>query len=157
MDPFVAAAFAALALGVAGSVLPMLPSGLLSLAGVVTYYWQTGDPGPLVLAALVGVALVATAVDWLAGYVGARVAGVDSRTSVAAGVVGFLAMVPAGPLGLLAGVAATVFVLDVKRTGDPRVSLRRSGYATVGVLGSTAMQFVLTAAVLVAVALVHAA
>jgi len=37
MDPLVAAALALLALGVAGSVLPLLPSGALSLAGLLVY------------------------------------------------------------------------------------------------------------------------
>ncbi|GAA0288271.1 hypothetical protein [Halobacterium noricense] len=35
-----------------GSVLPLLPSGLLSLAGVLVYWWTTGEPGFLLLAVL---------------------------------------------------------------------------------------------------------
>lgn len=150
MDVLVLLAFALLVLGVLGAILPLLPSGLLSLAGVGVYWWQTGDPGPLLFAALVGLALVAVAVDWLAGIVGARAGGTDTRTAVVAGVVGFLLMLPTGPLGLLAGVAGTVFVLEFRKNEDVAASARRAVYATVGVVASTAMQVVLTVAILAA-------
>ena len=151
MDTLVLVAFALLVLGVVGAALPLLPSGLFSLAGVGVYWWQTGDPGPLLFAALVGLALVAIAVDWLAGIVGARAGGTDTRTAIIAGVVGILLMVLTGPLGLLAGVAATVFVLELRKHEDAGASARRAVYATVGVVASTAMQVVLTVAILAAV------
>lgn len=150
MDALVVVAFALLALGVAGSVLPLLPSGALSLVGVLVYWWQTGDPGPLLLAALVGLSLLALAVDWLAGFVGAKAGGTTTRTAVVAGVVGFLLLVPGGPLGLLVGVAGTVFVAELRDGGELRASAHRAAYATVGVLASAAMQVVLTLIVLAA-------
>lgn len=148
MDILVALAFVLLALGVAGSVLPLLPSGALSLGGVVVYWWQTGRPGTLLFVALVLVALVAVAVDWLAGFVGARAGGTDTRTAVAAGIVGFALLIPTGPIGLLAGVAGTVFVLEFREKQDVQASARRAAYATVGVLASAAMQLVLTVVIL---------
>lgn len=150
MDALVVVAFALLALGVVGSVLPLLPSGALSLAGVLVYWWQTGDPGPLLLVALVGLSGLALLVDWLAGFVGAKAGGTDSRTAVVAGVVGFFLMLPSGPLGLLVGVASTVFVAELREGGEFRESARRAAYATVGVLASAAMQVVLTLVVLAA-------
>jgi len=152
MNPLVLVAFALLAAGVAGSVLPLLPSGLLSLAGVLLYWWATGEPGFLLLAVLVGLSVVAALVDWLAGFVGARASGVSTRTAALAGVAGFLLMLPTGPLGLVAGVAATVFAVEFRESGDLPGSARRAGYATVGVLASAGMQVVLTATVLAAVA-----
>ena len=148
MDVLVALAFVLLALGVAGSVLPLLPSGALSFVGVLVYWWQTGRPGILLFLALVLVALVAVAVDWLAGFVGARAGGTDTRTAVAAGIVGFALMIPTGPIGLLAGVAGTVFVLELRENQDVQASARTAAYATVGVLASAAMQLVLTVAIL---------
>jgi uncharacterized protein YqgC (DUF456 family) len=150
MDVLVLVAFALLALGVAGSVLPLLPSGLLSLVGVLVYWWQTGDPGALLVFVLVGLGLVAVAVDWLAGIVGAKAGGVETKVAVLAGVVGFLLMVPTGPLGLLAGVAGTVFAFDVRDSSDVEESARRAVYATVGVLASAAMQLLLTVSILLA-------
>jgi uncharacterized protein YqgC (DUF456 family) len=144
-------ALALLVLGVAGSVLPLLPSGLLSLAGVLLYWWQTGKPGALLLFVLVSLAVTALVVDWLAGFVGARASGVDTRTSILAGLVGFVLLFPGGPLGLLAGVAGTVFVVEFRENGDVEASARQAAYATVGVLASAAMQVVLTLVVLGAV------
>jgi len=152
MDSLVVVAFVLLATGVAGSVLPLLPSGLLSLAGVLAYWWSTGEPGFLLLAVLVGLAVVATLVDWLAGFVGARAGGTSTRTAALAGVVGFVFMFPGGPLGLLLGVAATVFVIEFRASNDVPGSARRAGYATVGVLASAGMQVVLTTTVFAAVA-----
>jgi len=151
MDFLVAAAFALLVLGVFGSVLPLLPSGALSLVGLLGYWWQTGQPGPLLLAALVGVSVLAVAVDWLAGFVGARASGVDTRTSILAGLVGFVLLFPGGPLGLLLGVAGTVFAVELREKQDVEASARRAAYATVGVVASAGMQVVLTAVVLGAV------
>jgi len=151
MDLLVVVALALLALGVAGSVLPLLPSGGLSLAGLLAYWWQTGDPGPLLLAALVGVAVLAQAVDWLAGVIGARASGVDTKTSILAGLVGFVLLFPGGPLGLLIGVAGTVFVVEFRENRDVEASARRATYATVGVVASAGMQVVLTVLVFGAV------
>ncbi|MDH5019881.1 DUF456 domain-containing protein [Halobacterium rubrum] len=151
MEPFVAAALVLLAVGVAGSVLPLLPSGLLSLAGLLLYWTQTGRPGPILLVALAGLAVLATLVDWLAGVVGARASGVDTRTSILAGAVGFGAMLVTGPVGLLLGVAGVVFAVEFRENENVAESARRAGYATVGVLGSAAMQVVLTVVVLAAV------
>jgi len=151
MDLVVAAALALLVLGVAGSVLPLLPSGALSLAGLLVYWWQTGEPGALLLFVLASLAVTALVVDWLAGVVGARASGVDTRTSILAGLVGFVLLVPAGPLGLLFGVAGTVFAFEFRENEDAAASARRAAYATVGVVGSAAMQVALTVVVLGAV------
>ncbi|WP_336037874.1 DUF456 family protein [Halobacterium yunchengense] len=157
MDLLVAAAFALLAGGVAGSVLPLLPSGLLSLGGVLLYWTQTGDPGVFWVFVLASLATTALVVDWLAGFVGAKAGGTDTRTAALAGAVGLLLLLPGGPVGLLAGVAATVFVSEFRERRDLAESARRAAYATVGVLASAAMQAVLTVAVLAAVVFVHAA
>lgn len=150
MDVLVVVAFALLALGVAGAVLPMLPSGLLSLAGVLVYWWTTGEPGAVLLFVLVSLSLTTIIVDWLAGFVGAKAGGTDTKTAILAGVVGFALMIPTGPLGLLAGVAGTVFVLELRENADVEASARTAVYATVGVLASAAMQVVLTVTVLLA-------
>jgi|AntDeeMinimDraft_5_1070356.scaffolds.fasta_scaffold21651_2 hypothetical protein len=151
MDLLVAVALALLVLGVAGSVLPLLPSGALSLAGLFVYWWQTGEPGPLLFVALAGIAVLALVVDWLAGFVGARASGVDTKTAVIAGLVGLVLLFPGGPLGLLLGVAGTVFAFEFRENQDVEASARRAAYATVGVVASAAMQVVLTVVVLGAV------
>jgi hypothetical protein len=153
MDVLVVAAFALLVLGVVASVLPVLPSGAVSLAGVLVHWWATGQPGPLVLAALVVVALVALVVDWAAGAIGAAAGGASLRTSALASVVGIVLLIPAGPVGLVVGIAGTVFAVELYGGATREASLRAAGYAVVGVLGSALVQAVLTGTILVVVAL----
>ncbi|WP_435096764.1 DUF456 domain-containing protein [Halarchaeum sp. P4] len=148
-------AFALLALGMVGSVLPLLPSGITSLAGVGVYWWHTGDPGTLALAALVVLCLVATVVDWFGGALGANAGGASTRTTVVAAAVGLLCLPLGGPIGVIAGVAGTVFALEYRRHGDRDVGLRTAAYATAAVLASALVQLLLTGVVFAAVLLVH--
>jgi uncharacterized protein YqgC (DUF456 family) len=155
-DLVVIAAFALLALAVVGSVAPTVPGPILSIAGVLLYWWSTGyaSPDALLLAVLLVVGVLAVAIDLLAGVVGARAGGASTPTAVLAGVVGFLAFFLAGPLGLVAGVAGTVFVVVVVREGDVRTGGRAALVTTIGVLGSAIVQAMLTIAILVAMVLV---
>jgi uncharacterized protein YqgC (DUF456 family) len=156
MTPVVLVAFALLVLGVVGSVVPGLPGALLSLAGVYTYWWQAGyaDPGPVVVALLTLVAVVAVAFDWFGGAVAARAGGGSTRTTLAAGLVGGVLFVVAGPLGVLAGVAMTAFAFEYHESGSAGGSLRTAAYATAGVLASAAVQLLVTASILAAMVLV---
>ncbi|MFB6142808.1 MAG: DUF456 domain-containing protein [Halorientalis sp.] len=147
LDPVTWAAIALGLLGVVGSVVPLVPGALLGLAGVYLYWWGTGyaDPGlgALVLLTLLGA--FAVAVDWLAGAVSATVSGASNRTTAAAGVAGFVLFFVAGPVGILAGVAAVVFAAEFRRHGDPRASARTAAYTTVGMLASSVAQVGMTA------------
>lgn len=154
MDPLVAVAFALLVGGVAGSVLPVVPSGLLSMAGVGVYWYHTGSPGPLVLAALLGIGALALVVDWFAGAIGASAGGASTRSVVAASAVGVALLFVAGPVGLVVGVGGTVFALELYRGQSHEESLRAAGYALVGIVSSSVVQLLLTGTVLVAMALV---
>lgn len=140
-----------LLVGVVGSALPGLPGPALSLVGVLGYWWATGytDPGTVALVGLVGLALVGLAADWLAAPLGARAGGASTRTTALAGVVGFALLFVLGPLGVVLGVAGTVFVLELRGSGDPAASLRAAGATTVAVLGGVVAQVVVTGAMLV--------
>jgi len=150
-------AFLLLVGGVLGSVVPALPGALLSLSGVLVYWWATGytDPGLLVLAALVGLALLVLVVDLFAGVLAARAGGASGRTSLVAGVVGLLLFFVAGPVGVLLGIAGTVYALERVQGRSQRSSLRRAAYTTLGVLASVVVQALLTLGILVAMVLVH--
>jgi len=149
-------AFALLVGGVVGSVFPGLPGALLSLAGIYTYWWHTGyaDPGFVVLAGLTLAGLAAVAFDLVGGALAARVGGGSTRTTVAAGFVGALLFVVAGPLGVLVGVAATVFAFEFAADESVTDSLRAAGYATAGVLASAVVQLFVTLSILVAMVVV---
>lgn len=145
------AAVGLLLAGVVGSALPGLPGPALSLAGVLGYWWATGytAPGTAALAGLVGLAVVGLAADWLAAPLGARAGGASTRTTALAGVVGFALLFVLGPLGVVLGVAGTVFLLELRESNDPAAAARAAGATTVAVLGSVVAQVVVTVAMLV--------
>ena len=148
-----------LALGLAGaavigSFVPLLPGAILSLAGIYSYWFVTGEPGPIVLAGLTLVALATIAVDWFGGAVAAKAGGASTRLALGAGVVGFAGLLLAGPVGLFAGVAGTVFVVEYVASGDRDESLRTAAFTTVGLLATNVVQALLTFGIFVGLALV---
>ncbi|CCQ32753.1 hypothetical protein HLRTI_000726 [Halorhabdus tiamatea SARL4B] len=149
---FVLLALALLVGGVLGSFVPMVPAGLLSIGGIVVYWWSTGyaTPGPIVLAGFLTVGVLVVAVDYLAGAIAAKAGGASTLSSVAGALVGFALFFVLGPVGILLGITATVFALELYRGRARDESLKAAGYALVGTLGSSVMQFVLTLSMLVA-------
>ena len=145
-------AFALLVAGVVGSVTPQLPGAPFSLAGVLVYWWGSGfsDPGVFVLSALVVVALLTWVVDWVGGAAAAKIGGASTKTAIAAGLVGLVLFFFTGPLGVLAGVAVTVFAIEFYRQRDAQASLKAAAVTTAGMLGSAVVQALLTASILLA-------
>lgn len=148
VDPLVVAV-ALLAAAVLASAVPLVPGGLLSMAGVGYYWYATGDPGTFAVVALLALAVLTLVLDWLGGAVSARVGGASLRTTAVAAVAAVALLFVLGPLGALVGIAGTVFVLEVRRHGDVERGLRTAAVATVGMLASTAMQLLLTGTILV--------
>ncbi|PSQ05357.1 DUF456 domain-containing protein [Halobacteriales archaeon QS_5_68_33] len=144
-------AFVLLGGGVVGSVAPMIPSGLLSLAGVLIYWVASGfgDPDLLVLSGLVLVSVVAMAAEWLSGAVSAKAGGASTKTTVAATLAGFLGLLVVGPVGFILGTALTVFGLTYWENEDAEASARAAGVTILGMLTSSLAQLLLTVGVLV--------
>ncbi|PSQ11602.1 DUF456 domain-containing protein [Halobacteriales archaeon QS_5_70_15] len=157
-DPVVALALALCLLAVVGSLLPLVPGAAFSVGGVLLYWWHTGyaDPGALVLAGLLGLALLALVLDWFGGAVSASAGGASTRTTLAAAAVALPLTLLAGPVGLLIGVAGTVFLLTYRENDDVEASARVAAYATVGMLASAVAQAMLTGLVLLGTVLVVA-
>lgn len=150
---------AALTLGVAGvigAVLPFVPGPMVSLAGVLLYWWGTGysDPGVVVLVGFALVAVIAVGADLLGSVLGTTAAGGSRWTAVAAGFAGLLLIPIAGPFGILAGVAIVTFAFAYRDTGEPRAGLKAAAGATVGILASIFVQVILTIGMLIALAVV---
>ena len=143
-------AFVLLGGGVVGSVAPMIPSGLLSLAGVLIYWVASGfgDPDLLILSRLVLVSVVAMAAEWLSGAVSAKAGGASTKTTVAATLVGFLGLLVVGPVGFILGTALTVFGLTYWENEDAEASARAAGVTILGMLTSSLAQLLLTVGVL---------
>lgn len=146
VDPLIAVALALCLLGVIGSVVPGVPGALGSLGGLFIYWYATGyaAPGTLLLVVLALTGFVALAADLLAGPVAARLGGASTRTSLLAGGVGFVLLFVAGPLGVVVGIAGTVFAVELRRHGDRERATRASIATTVGALGSIVVQFLAT-------------
>lgn len=135
-----------LLLGVVGSVLPMMPGAPLSLLGVYLYWWSTGfsDPGLVAVLVLTVIGLSAFLADLFGGAITARAGGASVVTTGLAAVAGVVLLFLTGPLGLLVGIAGTVFLAEYFRHRDARAGAKTALLATVGVVGSAAMQLLLT-------------
>lgn len=134
-------AVAMIVVGVAGTVLPALPGVAFVFAGMLLAAWIDDFariPGYVV--AILGVlTAIAMAVDFAAGFLGAKKAGA-SRLSIAGAAIGSVAGIFTGFVGLLflplAGAAIGEYLAqrDVKRAG-------RVGLATwVGMIVGTAVK-----------------
>jgi uncharacterized protein YqgC (DUF456 family) len=152
VDPVAVVAFLLLLGGVAGSFLPGVPAAVLSILGVLVYWWTTGfsDPGTLLLLALLGTGLLAAVSDWLGGVVAARVGGASTLSAVVGGLVGTVLLFTTGPLGMLVGAALTVFGIEYARLRDARSGAAAAGAYVVGFFASTLAQALLTVSILVA-------
>jgi uncharacterized protein YqgC (DUF456 family) len=150
VDVVLVVAVALLAGAIVGAAVPMVPSGLLSLAGLGVYWWGTGFEAVsgLTFAVLALLAVVTALVEFFGGSIAARAGGASWLTTAVAAVVGLVLMVVTGPLGLLVGLFGTVFVLEFVRGEELQGSTRSAVYTTIGVLASTAVQVLLTASIL---------
>lgn len=143
-------AFVLLAGGVVGSLVPQMPGAPLSLAGVYCYWYATGEPGVWLLAGLTLVGVLTWVVDVAGGAIAARAGGASTTTAVLAGVVALVLFFLTGPLGIILGVAATVFAVEFYRQQDARKGLRAALVTTVGMLASSVVQAILTGSILLA-------
>lgn len=151
VDVYLLAAIALLVLGVIGSVAPLIPGAALSVVGVLLYWWSTGFTAPSVLFVAVAtfIGLIAVITDYFAGAISAKVGGASTLTSVIAAIVSLFLFFIVGPLGIIVGVAGTVFAVEFYRTNKVEGSLKAALYATAGLLASTAVQLIITVSILV--------
>ncbi|WP_435363859.1 DUF456 family protein [Haloarchaeobius sp. DYHT-AS-18] len=149
VDVALLAAIVLLVVGVIGSAVPSLPGPLVSVAAVAGY-WYFGDGlGTFAAIALVLVGLFAVAADQLADVVSTRASGASWTTTALAGIVGFVLLFVVGPIGIILGVAGTVFAVELYQKGDRNHAARAAAYTTVGILASIVVQVFLTASMLV--------
>lgn len=130
-----------LLIGLAGIVLPGLPGSLFLVGGVFLVAWaghfSVVGWGTVVFAAAMGLAI--TAVDWLAGIMGAKVFGA-SRWAVVGAAVGLLVGLFLGLPGVLLGPAVGAFAFELLK--DPNLAqAAKSGVgALVGFLVGTVVK-----------------
>ncbi|PSQ06547.1 DUF456 domain-containing protein [Halobacteriales archaeon QS_6_71_20] len=152
VDVVTVAALLLLVAGVAGSVVPLVPAGPLSVAGVAVYYALAPPSAPSLgvgwLAVFVLVGLLAFTVEHLGGALASKAGGAETSTMLVAGVAS-LALFPfLGPLGIVVGVAVAVFGAELYAGKDPASAARAAGYTVAGVLASSVAQLALTLSIL---------
>ena len=134
-----------------GSVLPAVPAGGFSLAGIWVYALLGSKPlGPLVVGALTLAAVGTVVVDHVGGPIAAKLGGSSNRTALIAALSGLVLLFVLGPLGIIVGVVGSVFLLELSEGADTETAARRSLYTAAGVLGSALAQLLLTGSILVA-------
>lgn len=150
VDAVTMVAVALLVGGVVGTLVPLVPGGLLSLSGVYLYWWASGfaEPGTITLVILTILGAVTIFAEFFAGALAARVGGASWTTTSIAAIVAIVSLLVVGPVGLLVGLFGTVFVVEYVRRGDATHSARSALFATVGTLASSAIQAMLTATML---------
>lgn len=141
-----------MAASVPGSLVPSFPGPSLSGVGILLYWWSTGyqAPGTLFLIGFLAVVAIAVTLDQIATAAATKISGASNRTALAAAIAGLIMLFVGGPLGLLAGIAGTVFVREFLRTGDREKSVKAAFYSTAGILGSGAVQAVVSSGLLAA-------
>lgn len=145
---------AALLLGLAGVVLPVLPGSLLLFAGALLVAWAGGFAlvGWPTLTVVGLLAVVIWAVDWVAAALGAKATGA-SRWAVIGASLGLLVGLFFGPPGLLLGPAVGAILLEYWQDPDFERAFKAGLGTFVGfLLGSVvkvALAFVLVGALIV--------
>ncbi|ATW87797.1 hypothetical protein halTADL_1002 [Halohasta litchfieldiae] len=138
-----------LIVGVVGSVLPLVPSGLVSLAGVWTYVLFGSEPvGVFVVVSLTLAGIAAVLFDHFAGPIAARASGASTETMIASTIGGLVMLLVLGPIGIIVGVVGTVFLLELRNGSEMDIATKRALYTTVGVLASSVVQVLVTLSML---------
>jgi uncharacterized protein YqgC (DUF456 family) len=149
------AGFIAMALGIAGLVLPVLPGSLLIVAGVVAVAWAEDFTrvgwGTLTAAIVLGVLI--WLVDLAASLLGAKAFGASRWAVIGAGV-GVVVGLFLGPVGIVLGPAVGAIAFEYARNPDFQRAAKAGLGAFLGfVLGSAlklALGFAIAGLVLVA-------
>ena len=136
-------------LGLAGSLLPMLPGSPLILAGAALYAWHTsftvvGWTDLIVLAVLT---LAGQGLDSAAAVLGAKKYGASRWGIIGACIGGTLGLITANILGLVVGSFAGAVVLELLKGGELKASVK-VGYGTLvgflcGAVGKVIIAFIM--------------
>lgn len=152
MDIIFVLAVLVMVAGIAGTVIPGIPGGLLILAAFFAYWISTGftEPGVLFAAVFTVTGLILVVTDYVAGMVSAKAGGASGTTAVVAGVLGIVLLLSTGPVGALVGVVLAVMGLEVLQGAEMEEGFRAGLMTAAGMLGSGLVQLIIATAMAVA-------
>lgn len=118
-------------LGLAGSVLPLLPGSPLILAGAILYAWQTQFTlvSPVDLIILTVLTLAGQGLDYAASALGAKKYGASRWGMLGACIGGTLGLITANIFGLVIGSFVGAVLFELLKGGQLRASVK-VGYGT---------------------------
>jgi len=136
-------------LGLAGSLLPVLPGSPLILAGAVLYAWHTQFTvvGWTDLTVLAVLALAGQSLDYAAAALGAKKYGASRWGMIGACIGGTLGLITANIIGLVVGSFAGAVVLELLKGAELKASVK-VGYGTLvgflcGAVGKVIIAFIM--------------
>jgi uncharacterized protein YqgC (DUF456 family) len=150
-------AVALLVAGVVGSVVPLVPAGPLSVAGVLVYAAFAPPSAPslglgwVFVFTLVG--LTAFAVEHLGGPLASKAGGAETATMIAAGLASLVLLFVVGPLGIVLGTVGVVVAAELRAGKSPDEAVRAAAFTVGGILASSVAQLALTLSILAGFAL----
>lgn len=112
---------AAIAVGLVGIVVPVLPGSVLILGAVLLWAVSSGTPiGWVVFAVVTTVLVIGGVVKYLVPGRGLRTAGVPARTLAAGGLLGIVGFFVVPVVGLVLGFVLGVYLSELQRVGRER-------------------------------------
>ncbi|MFC1591592.1 DUF456 domain-containing protein [Thermodesulfobacteriota bacterium] len=132
-------------LGLAGTVVPVLPGPLFVLAGAFIWAWYSGfaEVTWVIVAVLAALALVSQALDYLASMLGAKKFGA-SRWGIAGSLVGALVGIFFGIIGIIVGPFLGAVVFEILHGKSLHSSLKIGFGTLVGFLGGAVGKIIIT-------------
>ncbi len=143
VDILLITAIVLLVAAIPATVLPVVPGTVLTLAGLVVHWLGVGTIGTPLMLSLIGIILLAAVLDTVVGVIAARAGGADWTSAGLGMAVGLVLTAVIGPIGILIGLAGTVFVIERLQGTSSKDCLRASVYTTAATIGSKVTQVLL--------------
>jgi uncharacterized protein YqgC (DUF456 family) len=113
-------------IGLISIFIPPVPDMLLIWMGGLAYGLIVGwgEYGGWLFALITLLAVVGGAAEILTSGVGARIGGASPRSLLAGLGLGLVGLLVLGPLGVVAGVLGGIYLMELRRLGDPERALK---------------------------------
>ena len=122
-----------MAIGLAGTILPMLPGLLLILAGILVYSWHIGfsEVGLKFLLVMSFLAIIGSIIDFMTTSIGAKKYGASKLGTAAVAVGLIFGLITLGPFGLIIGPIVAILAVELLLKGK---SIKQAFNAVIGVV-----------------------